>query len=434
MDVVVVSEERLERTPDGLVWGPSSYRFWSRYLEVFDNVRIVARLREVKDRTAANTQATGPRVSAWPVPYYLGPLDYLKVSWQVAAAVRNSYRIGDAVIMRLGCHMAHALYQVLRRLGAPYGVEVIGDPYEVFAPGVVEHPLRPLFRWWFTRRQQRYCSGASAAAYVTQRTLQQRYPCRAYAIGVSDVQIHSDVSLQGVLSTHYSSIALDESYLRTDRPFHRRLDGPFRLVTVGSLEQLYKGTDVLIQAVADCVGNGLDVTLTIVGDGKYRAMLEASANRLGVGRRVIFAGSLPGADAVKVFLDNADLFVLPSRTEGLPRALIEAMARGLPCIASDVGGIPELLPADDLFLPGRAAELAAKIVDVLADSDRRERMSARNVLKAAQFHEPRLRERRVEFYRYLRGKTEEWLRRRCVVKDLKIRERRGSRAARSPTG
>jgi glycosyltransferase involved in cell wall biosynthesis len=409
MDVVVACEERLERTPDGLVWGPSSYRFWSRYLEVFDNVRIVARLREVEHRTGQNTQATGRNVTACSIPHYRGPLEYLTVYRQVTAAVCNSYRIGDAVIMRLGCHIAHPLHRLLSSLGAPYGVEVIGDPYEVFAPGVVAHPLRPLFRWWFTRQQQRYCAGASAAAYVTERTLQQRYPCRGYAIGVSDVQIQDQFS-EGVLATHYSSVELSEADLRTDGERRRRSGGPFRLITVGSLEQLYKGTDVLIQAVADCVRKGVDLTLTIVGDGRYRAMLQADAVRLGIAARVAFTGALPGADAVRACLDKADLFVLPSRTEGLPRALIEAMARGLPCIASAVGGIPELLARDDLFHPDHVAELATTITVAMVDEGRLERMSVRNVRKAQEFHQSILRQRRLEFYQHLRLTTEDWVR------------------------
>jgi glycosyltransferase involved in cell wall biosynthesis len=411
MDVLVVCEERLERTPDYLVWGPSSYRFWSRYLEVFDDVRIVARVRDVTHRTGQNTLATGPNVTVYPVPHYRGPFEYLKVSRQVSLAVRNRYKTGDAVIMRIGCHIAYPLYKVLRRCGAPYGVEVVGDPYEVFAPKVVAHPLRPLFRWWFTRQQRHYCAGASAAAYVTQRTLQQRYPCGAYAVGVSDVQIQPHPSSRKILSTHYSSVDLDERSFQAAGLRRRRLNGPCQLITVGSLEQLYKGTDFLLHAVAQCVGIGMDLTLTIVGDGKYRAMLETSANRLGIASRVVFTGALPGADAVKECLDKADLFVLPSLTEGLPRALIEAMARGLPCIASAVGGIPELLPPEDLVVPARAGALRAKISEVVADSERLERMSTRNALKALEFLEPILRKRRVEFYRHLRMETEEWARR-----------------------
>jgi hypothetical protein len=73
-----------------------------------------------------------------------------------------------------------------------------------------------------------------------------------------------------------------------------------------------------------------------------------------------------------------------------------------------VGVIPELLPGDDLVPPGRAAELSSKITEVIADGARLEQMSAANIVKAREFREPVLRERRIEFYRYLRKKTEEW--------------------------
>ena len=407
MDVLILCEERFEQTPDGLVWGASGYEFWSRYLEVFDRVRIVARLRHVGIRSGHGLRANGPNVSVDPVPYYLGPLQYLKVARQVTMAVRSKYRVGDAVIMRIACHIAHPLHRTLRSLGAPYGVEVVGDPYEVFAPGVVRHPFRAGLRWWFTRQQRRYCAGAVAAAYVTQRTLQKRYPCGAYAVAVSDVQLHQD-GFSDVLATHYSSVDLREGDFRSAGLSVRPPIGPIRLVTVGSLAQLYKGTDILIRAVAGCIASGTDLTLTIVGDGKYRPTLEASAKELGIAARVTFTGALPGGHAVKEQLDQADLFVLPSRTEGLPRALIEAMARGLPCIASRVGGIPELLPDEDLFPPGRVAELSSKITEVIADGARMKRMASANIAKAMEFRESILRERRIEFYRHLRKKTEDW--------------------------
>src|ERR1043166_5635017 len=111
---------------------------------------------------------------------------------------------------------------------------------------------------------------------------------------------------------------------------------------------MYKAPDVLIRAVAQCVAAGFDLTLHVVGDGKHRPELEQLASALGVSDRVIFLGLLPAGAAVRERLDRSDLFVLASRCEGLPRAMVEAMARSLPCIGSTIGGIPELLPEDDM--------------------------------------------------------------------------------------
>jgi glycosyltransferase involved in cell wall biosynthesis len=157
------------------------------------------------------------------------------------------------------------------------------------------------------------------------------------------------------------------------------------------------------------VQEGLDIKLILLGDGLYRAELEALAATLGLGQRVGFQGLLPTSEAVREELDRADIFVLPSHQEGLPKAMIEAMARSLPCIGSTVGGIPELLASEDLVPPGDVTALASKIREVATNPERMARMSARNLEKAKDYTDEALLERRKEFYRYVREETEAWL-------------------------
>jgi glycosyltransferase involved in cell wall biosynthesis len=178
---------------------------------------------------------------------------------------------------------------------------------------------------------------------------------------------------------------------------------------VGTLAHLYKAPDVLINAVGACVREGLNIELVFVGSGRYQPQLEAQAAALGLRARVQFYGQIVSAHAVRCELDRADLFVLPSRQEGLPRAMIEAMGRGLPCIGSSVGGIPELLPAEDLVSPGDAPALARKIHDVLGDPARMVRMSVRNLEKAREYRHDVLTERRRVFYQQVKSATTAWL-------------------------
>ena len=89
--------------------------------------------------------------------------------------------------------------------------------------------------------------------------------------------------------------------------------------------------------------------------------------------------------------------------------MVEAMARALPCIGSNVGGIPELLPSEDMIIPGNATALAMKIREVVTDPERMVRMSARNLETAKSYTDEILDEQRACFYKYVREHTEAWL-------------------------
>jgi glycosyltransferase involved in cell wall biosynthesis len=412
MTVVIPTEERYDRTPDGWLWtkGPHDYSFWQRYLTVFERVRVVARVLDVSEPLGRSNRVDGHGVEISPVPYYVGPVQFLKRAWAIRRAVRRSVEVTDAVIMRVSGTLANLLEPMLTATQHPYGLEVIGDPYDVFSPGAVRHPMRPFLRWWLPYALRRQCSRAAGVAYVTEQALQSRYPCGAYSVGMSDVILKEDALVVNapVFTTHYSSVELgkDETI-----PGGRKFRDPrkrMELVTVGSLEQPYKGVDVLIKAIALCIACGRDIRLTIVGEGRYRNSLEQLAKKLGIGSSVRLMGQLSSPEAVRCVLDESDVFVLASRTEGLPRAMIEAMARGLPCIGTRVGGIPELLDPNEIVAPNDVDALAAKIGEILSRPGHMNQLSAMNLRKAGGYRAELLDARRREFFEHIRSVTEEW--------------------------
>lgn len=391
--VVVSLENRFRRDADGAIWSETGYAqaYWNRYLDVFDEVVVLAR---VGDGPVGSDweRVDGPRISFAALPAYRGPLQYVLAVREVARVARLAVDGTAAVIMRVPSPIAASVTPILEPTGFPYALEVVGDPYNVYSPGAVRHPLRPIFRWWFTRQLRRQAAGASAVAYVTRESLQRRYPAPPDAF-----------------TTSYSSIHLPPSVVvSTPRPL-APTPQPVRLLTVGSLAQMYKGVDVLLNAVRVCVDRGLDLRLVIVGQGRHRPELEDQMRSLGLAERVAFVGRLSAHDLIGQF-DAADLFALASRTEGLPQVIIEAMARGVPCIGTMAGGIPELLTADDLVPPGDHHALANKIAEVAGDPARMARMSERNLLEAAQYLDEALRGRRIAFYQELQGRTQAWLR------------------------
>ena len=137
-----------------------------------------------------------------------------------------------------------------------------------------------------------------------------------------------------------------------------------RIIWVGRMTP-EKGLKYLIQAMRKVVDDLPHVHLDLIGDGELGPTLEAQAAELKLTDNIHFLGTQPHSE-VPLFINRADLFVLPSLREGLPLVLLEAMAMARPVIASSVGGIPEIFSADEAIPPVRL--VASKDVDALSQA------------------------------------------------------------------
>ena len=142
---------------------------------------------------------------------------------------------------------------------------------------------------------------------------------------------------------------------------------------VGTMARLIqkKGVDELLEAIRLLLPLYPDIELRVAGDGPWRSMLEARTRKLGLQRRVQFLGWV---EDIGSFLAGVDIFVLSSWKEGAPYALLDAMAHGKAIVATNVGGIPEILRADTAGLivrPGDIGALSAAISSFIAHPDHR---------------------------------------------------------------
>jgi colanic acid/amylovoran biosynthesis glycosyltransferase len=157
---------------------------------------------------------------------------------------------------------------------------------------------------------------------------------------------------------------------------------PARIVTVAGL-RAFKGHRYLLDALALLRARGSSVACDLVGDGPLRDELEAVA-----GDDVVFHGAVDVGAALEI-VQSSTLFVMPSvvladgRRDGIPVALIEAMALGVPVIATDVSGIPELVRDGDtgVLVPQRDAAALAEAIESLLDDPPRRRQLAVNARK-----------------------------------------------------
>lgn len=279
-----------------------------------------------------------------------------EVVWAVTPGVVSSIAISAAVLLR-----------------RPLVVNVVGDPAEATKRGVIRHPLRPVASWLLPRIQRVGCRRADVVRYVSEG-LREIYPA-----STSRQFVLSNVTIAGIASP---------------RQYGR---SAFRLITVASLEQPYKGLDTVILAFAQVLASLPNCTLTIVGEGRLRTQLERLATSVAPGR-VSFTGHVSPEEVLRL-LSVHGIFVLASRTEGMPRAMIEAMASGLPCIGSRVGGIQELLADSCTFPPGHHAKAAQLLLELLSTPEAYEEASASSIRIASAYTVDAVRDQVTEFRR-----------------------------------
>jgi glycosyltransferase involved in cell wall biosynthesis len=150
-------------------------------------------------------------------------------------------------------------------------------------------------------------------------------------------------------------------------------------VCAGRLEE-QKGQDVLLDALAEVRRRGLEFVAVLAGDGSLRHALEQRARTLGLEANVRFAGQV---EDLGPLLGAADAVALPSRWEGMPLVLLEALARGRPVVASSVGGVPEVVTDGEharLVPPGDVAALATALETFHRHPDEALRMGWRGAM------------------------------------------------------
>lgn len=384
MKVCVTLEQRFFECNGNLFTeGAFDSHFWQRYLKVFSKVVIAARALKVDEINPKWSQVNNDQIEYYPLPYYVGLKAALLRRGEMKKALdKLASEFSGAFILRVGSPIADILAPKLRRLKKKYAVEVVGDPWDVFAPGAISHPLRAFLRLYFSLKLKAQCKFANYSSYVTAKALQDRYP-----------PINSKKSINA------SSIELHEEF------FHTNLNEKSRnneWVFVGTLEQYQKAPDVLLKAFAKLVIDFPQAKLTFIGDGRERGNLELLAQQLNISKSVTFLGKLKNSNAVREHYLNSTYFVLPSRGEGLPRAMIEAMACGCACIGSNIGGIRELIEEKYIAQVNDVDLLAKRMKELMSLNDEQiKEVQKRNMNEAKSYLAPILEQRRTSLYQFI---------------------------------
>jgi glycosyltransferase involved in cell wall biosynthesis len=367
-------------------------KYWNRFLSNFRNVTVLARVKKVNELPSGFKRSTGPGINFIGLPFYNGPFEYFRKRKLIKQIIKDAVNQHEAVVIRIPGPLGALTARECVKRNLKFVVEVVGDPYEVgkFLP--ISWPFRTYLKYSSFWEMKKIVSKASAALYVTKNVLQNRYPPAKNAITsyASNVIISSaDILLNK--KARLEKIGTIETRLHDFSKIGIKIGVLGMVYSIKSPLEIVKTAKILLDS-------GFNIQIEFVGNGPLIADIKKLSTILKIADRVICFGAVSSGDRVTEFLDSIDIYLQFSKTEGLPRAMIEAMSRGCPVIASNVGGIPELISEDLLVKSCDYVSLSKKIMWFLSKPDKMKIESEININKAKEFSDEVLSVRRNEFY------------------------------------
>lgn len=329
MDVIYIQDQEIDHY-NGQFYHSKSEHFFSRFLAGLNENDTLTVYTGIINRNCAQEVAkykdvTNPRITYKQVPEFRNPKNLLAINRLMKRVLKDA----DFCYLRSGIAASFASTICLKK-HIPYMTVVNEDIFRntiAHSRLLVRLSAYPLS--YYTHRMVRE---ANYACYVTQDYLQSNYPCKGKSLGCSDIEF------------------LDINELSLTKRLNKiqKQEGTIVLGTVGSVDTELKGQDTIIKALAKLKAEGFtNYIFQMVGTGKPNRLRNLAAE-FGIANQIEFLGEFKHDDVQKWF-ETIDIYVHPSRSEGLPRTILEAMTKAVPCICSSVGGIPELIDGDSLF-------------------------------------------------------------------------------------
>jgi glycosyltransferase involved in cell wall biosynthesis len=349
-----------------------SYEYWESYLEYFSEVIIIARAKEIYELDESCVKVSGEKVTFISVPYYVGVKEFVVKLPTLLVMLRNVAISNNKFLLRSG-NVSNLLWFWLIMNKKDYLREYPGNIYEgVTGYGGSSLLVRGLgyLLDFIAKIQAKHSLANSFVSLYCKKIYESKKP-----------------------SYVFSSFNLDEIMVKK-QDFN---SGPiFKVVAVGRLEG-EKGHEDLLESLASI---RIKTKLIIIGDGTQKTTLENRAKKLSLD--VDFLGVVTNRDLLFKTIMGADLYVIPSHTEGMPRSLLEAMAIGMPCIGTSVGGIPEVIPNQYLVPPKSPIKLGHLIEKIAKDTSVRGKMSEENlVFINSNYSKSAMNKQKVNFWREL---------------------------------
>ena len=326
------------------------YDIWKeRYLPCFDCIQVVFRSKKANSNLNGNADnSSGPHVEFdTRIGMFKGPDVFF--SKRIKNILREDISQADAVIVRLDSFMGLQTIRECKKINKPYMIELVGCAWDSFWNHGISGKLLAPYLFIRTKKE---VFNAPFVVYVTSKFLQNRYPTKGINTNISNVKLGKQNEMD--LENRLKKIS--------------GMSDKIVLGTAANVDVRYKGQQFVIEALGKLKEYGYDnFEYQILGAGD-QTYLKNVAKKYNVENQVVFLGSYPHEKVFSWLKNDLDVYIQPSLQEGLPRSVIEAMSVGLPCIGSDVAGIPELLNEDWVF--NRKKNKSNEILNILSKIDK----------------------------------------------------------------
>lgn len=372
MKLVFAHDHKL-RYIDGKYYttGGLSDSITGRYMQYFDHLTIFCRAIKKQPYDTGLFEIKNPDITVKPVSD-----GSLLLSSEAKKTMRDEIKAADALIVKLHSKIAEEAIKCAREYNIPYLVELVACPWDSYW----NHGLKGKFvAPMMTISTKREVLRAPYVVYVTKEFLEKRYPTDGKWIDCSDVELQET----------------DGSILEKRLEKIKNSAEPLVLGTLAQVDVLYKGQEYVIKAIAQLRKEGKEYRYKMAGSGSPER-LKKCAEACGVSDLVEFCGVL-NHDDVFSWLDDIDFYIQPSKQEGLPRAMAEAVSRACPAAGSTAGGIGELIDKKFVFKKG-SAEGIVKILRSL-NKETMSLQAAANYELSKNYEKKYLDEKRNAFYK-----------------------------------
>lgn len=354
--------------------GKLKYSSWKRIIAHNESLTVIGRVRTVQEEPLNLDRADGKGVTFKCIEK-IGYFDRLFTK-RIDKHLLSEIKKHDYIVCRLPSFLGMRGISLAKSLNKKILVEIVGCPYD----SLINHGslLGILSAKIFAMKMKSVVLSSQHTIYVTKQFLQFRYPCRGKSYTISNVELETPKKMA------------------TIKPNARKI------AFIGSLNTKYKGLNDLLVALRKIRQSYPNVELHVLGSGntgKYTSLIK----NLNLQSCITFYKPIQGGNQVLAWLSQFDLYVHPSHTEGLPRSLIEAMSIGLPCVASSVGGIPELIEYKYLFQAKNISAIEEKIVALFSSKEKRLEASKKNIETAELYNKELLECQRYNAYKEFFG-------------------------------